>query len=84
MQDKYQNMRNLVSKDKGIGIGKQEEPSFVKVEKKLEKQVSNKQLLNELDGMLENIDRLKKVKSSSTFEDIPEQVGAEGETLNRW
>lgn len=48
----------------------------MKVEKKLEKQTSNKQLLSELDGMLENIDRLKKVKSSSGFEDIPEQVGA--------
>jgi len=60
-------MRNLVSKDKNIGVGRQEEPSFVKVEKKLEKQASNKQLISELDGMLENIDRLKKVKSSSTF-----------------
>jgi cobalamin biosynthesis protein CbiG len=46
VQDKYQNMRNLVSKDKNIGVGRQEEPSFVKVEKKLEKQASNKQLLN--------------------------------------
>jgi hypothetical protein len=34
--------------------------------------------------MLENIDRLKKVKSSSAFEEIPEQVGAEAEALNRW
>ena len=39
VQGKYQSMRNLLSKDKNIGVGRQEEPSFVKVEKNLEKAV---------------------------------------------
>ena len=64
VHDKYQNIKNLVSKDKNIG--RQEEGSFIKQEKKLEKQSSNRMLIDELDGMIENIDRLdrmKKVKS---------------------
>jgi len=51
VHDKYHNIKGLVSKDKNIGR-QQEEPSFVKQERKLEKQASNKQLIDELDGMI--------------------------------
>lgn len=44
VHEKYQSIKNLVSKDRNIG--RQEEPSFIKQEKKLEKQQSNKLLLN--------------------------------------
>jgi hypothetical protein len=68
----------LVSKDKSIGKGRPDEPSFVKPEKKLEKQQSNKQLIDELDGMLDNIDRLKKVKSFPALEEVAEHSGSDG------
>lgn len=67
VQEKYQNIKNLVSKDRNIGT--QELPSFTKP--KTEK--NNKALLDELDGMLDNIDRLKKVKSSTNLEDYGER-----------
>lgn len=63
-----------MSKDKNIGI--QEVPSFVKQDRRSlnDKQINNKVLIEELDGMLDNIDRLnnidrlKKVKSSTNFD----------------
>lgn len=91
VQEKYQSIKNLVSKDKNIG--RQEEPSFSKPEKKMEKQASNRQLIDELDGMIENmdrIDRLKKTKSYTAFEEQSNGqtqpiVEGEGEgSSNRW
>jgi hypothetical protein len=73
VQEKYQNIKNLVSKDKNIGT--QELPSFIKQDRRSlnDKQVNNKVLLEELDGMLDNIDRLKKVKSSTNLEEYTER-----------
>lgn len=64
VQEKYQNIKNLVSKDRNIGT--QELPSFTKP--RPNDRNNNKALLDELDGMLDNIDRLKKVKSSTNLE----------------
>lgn len=68
MQEKYQNIKNLVSKDKNIG--RQEEPTaFVKPDRRSanDKQSSNKVMMEELDNMLDNIDKLKKVKSTAVL-----------------
>jgi len=34
-----------------------------------EKQMNNKAMIDELEGMMDNIDRLKKAKSSAMFEE---------------
>lgn len=70
VQEKYQSIKNLVSKDKNIGT--QELPSFIKPDRRSlnEKQNSNKVMLEELDGMLDSIDRLKKVKSSTNLDEF--------------
>lgn len=72
VQEKYQNIKNLVSKDRNIGT--QELPSFTKPDRRPnDKQANNRVLIEELDGMLDNIDRLKKVKSSTNLDDYMER-----------
>jgi hypothetical protein len=75
VQEKYQSIKNLVSKDKNIGT--QELPSFTKPDRRMASEKhnnnNNKVLLEELDGMLDNIDRLKKVKSSTNLEDCSDR-----------
>jgi len=61
VQEKYQSIKNLVSKDKNIGT--QELPSFAKPDRR------NKVTHEELDTMLDSIDKLKKVKSSTSLDD---------------
>jgi predicted RNase H-like nuclease (RuvC/YqgF family) len=66
VQEKYQSIKNLVSKDKNIGT--QELPSFTKPDRRTGFD-KNKNVIDELDGMLDNIDRLKKVKSSTNLDE---------------
>jgi hypothetical protein len=71
VQEKYQNIKSIVSKDKNIG--RQDEPLRTDKRPNLNSSVSNinnlnnRSVIEELDGMLENIDRLKKTKSIVTI-----------------
>ena len=40
--------------------------------------------MEELDGMIDNIDRLKKVKSSTALEEVAEMGNSQIESANRW
>lgn len=64
-------------------------PSFTKPDRRPTDK--NKVIFEELDGMLDNIDRLKKVKSSTNLDDYnseyrehKEEKSSEGESNNRW
>lgn len=72
VQEKYQNIKGMVSKDKNIG--RQDEP--LRPDKRSNPNnaslanintANNRSVIEELDGMLENIDRLKKTKSIVTI-----------------
>jgi hypothetical protein len=59
-----------VSKDKNIG--RPDELPTSKMDRRVsitEKQMNNKAMIDELEGMMDNIDRLKKAKSSAMFEE---------------
>lgn len=96
VNEKYQSIRNLVSKDKNIGT---QEISSSKVERKATMErssLNHKATMEELDGMLDKLemmdkDKLKKVRSYSNFEESERDAAREekgsGEAefgVNRW
>ena len=64
-----------MSKDKNIGT--QELPSFTKLDRK------NKVTLEELDTMLDSIDKLKKVKSSTNLDEYGPEAREQREKEER-
>ncbi len=56
VQDKYQNMRNLMSKDKNIGrqLGQQEDKKLAK----------NQSIIDDVNDMLVELDKLKRTHGS--------------------
>ena len=63
VQDKYQNMRNLMSKDKNIG----RQPLPEKEELKEKRLAKNQSILDDVNDMLAEFDKMK--KTSSVIED---------------
>lgn len=80
VQEKYQNIKNLVSKDKNIGRQAPDEVGgFVKPDAKRPER-PNKVMMEELDGMLDTFDKLKKVRSYTALE---ENIGREARDRDR-
>ena len=84
VNDKYQNIRNLVSKDKNIGT-QDVSSSSVKLERKgtIDRGPNYKVAIEELDGMLDKLetmdrDKMKKTKSYSNFEEIERESQERG------